>query len=119
MVNPVNWVNGRSWTCDAIGFTVNKGWRGHEGSEAWPCAHRSRASGHSGAQEPIGGGRKERGDHGGPFAGLTEARAAVWRPGDGDEVAVVEKLGGGGAQAQREGKGGGKGAVRNDGGCLL
>jgi hypothetical protein len=45
-----------------------------------------------------------RGEHEGPFVGLTGAWKAVWRPGDGDEVAAVEKLSGGGAQARREGK---------------
>jgi hypothetical protein len=66
---------------------------------------RSRASGHSGAQELTGGCRKERGEHGGPFAGVTGARMAVWQPGSGDEAEVVEKLGGGSAQARRGGAG--------------
>jgi hypothetical protein len=58
MVNPVNRVNGRSWTSGAIGFTVNQGWHGHEGFEAWPHAHRSRPSGHSGGTGAHRRGRK-------------------------------------------------------------
>jgi hypothetical protein len=54
------------------------GRRGHEGAGAWRCAHRSNASSHSGARELTGEGGKERGEHRGPFAGLTEARVVVW-----------------------------------------
>jgi hypothetical protein len=43
-------------------------------------AHRSSASGRSGAPKLAGGGAKGREELG---AGLTEARAALWRPGDG------------------------------------
>jgi hypothetical protein len=46
-------------------------------------AHRSLASDHSGARELAGEGAKERGEHGEPVSGLTGARVAVWRPGDG------------------------------------
>jgi hypothetical protein len=55
---------------------------------------------------------KGRGEHGGPILGLTRARAAVWWPGNDDEVAEEEKLGGGSAQASREG---GKRMERCDG----
>jgi hypothetical protein len=73
----------------------------------------SRASGHYGARELAGGGGKERGEHMGPFAGLTGARVVVLRSGNGDEVVVgVLKLGG-------RGKGGGEGAVRSGGARLL
>jgi hypothetical protein len=51
----------------------------------------------------VCGGGKERGEHGGTFVGLTRARVAVWWLGDDDEVAVVEKVNDGGAQARREG----------------
>jgi hypothetical protein len=41
------------------------------------------ASGRSGAPELTGGGAKEREEHGELSSGLTGARAAAWRPGDG------------------------------------
>jgi hypothetical protein len=41
-------------------------------------AHRNRASEHSGAQELASEGGKERGEHRGPFAGITEAQVVVW-----------------------------------------
>jgi hypothetical protein len=53
------------------------------GSRVRRHAHRSLASGHSGARELTGEGAKERGEHGEPVSGLTGARVAVWRPGDG------------------------------------
>jgi hypothetical protein len=103
-VNPVNRVHGGSRTGDAVRLMVIQGRRGHKGFEARRCTHRSRASSHSEAWEPARGGRKERGEHGGPFAGLTGAQAAVWRSSNGDEVAAVKELIGRGAHARREGK---------------
>jgi hypothetical protein len=47
------------------------------------CAHRSSASGRSGAPELTGGGAKGREEHGELGSGLTGARAALWRLGDG------------------------------------
>jgi hypothetical protein len=61
---------------------------GQEGVRARWHAQWSRASGHSGAQELAGRGGKERGDHGGTFAGLTGAQVVVWQPSDGDEATV-------------------------------
>jgi hypothetical protein len=45
------------------------------------------AFGHSGAQEFTGDGATERGEHGEFVSGLTRAQAAVWRLGNGGEVA--------------------------------
>jgi hypothetical protein len=84
--------------------------REQEGDGVRWCAHQSRASGHSVAQELTGKGGKWRAEHSGLISGLTEARVAVWWPGNDDEATAVEKLGGGGAQASREG--GNKGVVR-------
>jgi hypothetical protein len=47
--------------------------RGQEGAMVQRGAHRSEASSHSGAQKLTGGGRKERGEHRGPFLGLIRA----------------------------------------------
>jgi hypothetical protein len=44
---------------------------------------------------------------------------AVWQSGDGDEVVVKKKLGGGSAQASGEGEKRGGGAVRTGGGLPL
>jgi hypothetical protein len=79
-------------------------------------ACRSSASGRPGAQKVVGGGGKERGEHGESISGPTRARVTVWQPGDGDEVVAEVELGGGGAQARRGGK---KGAGRTDGGVSL
>jgi hypothetical protein len=49
-------------------------------------AHRSTASGRSGALKLTGGGAIERGEHGELGSGLTGARAAAWRLGDSDGV---------------------------------
>jgi hypothetical protein len=56
--------------------TVDQRWRILKGTRAWRCAHRSLASDHFGARELVGGGATERGEHGEPGAGLTEARAS-------------------------------------------
>jgi hypothetical protein len=57
------------------------------------CAHRSLASGRSGAPKLTGGGAKWRGERGELGLGLTGARAALWRQGDGGA-----ERGGGGAR---------------------
>jgi hypothetical protein len=67
-------------------------------------AHRSLASGRSGARKLAGGGAKERGERGEPSGWLTEAWAVVWRPGDGEELAVGRKVDDRGAQASGEGE---------------
>jgi hypothetical protein len=62
------------------------------------------ASGHSGARKLVGGGTTERGEHGELSSGITGARAAAWRPGDGGETVEERKLGNSGAWASEEGK---------------
>jgi hypothetical protein len=100
--------------------TVDRRWRGHGDAGAWWHAHRSKASGRYGARELADGGEKERGEHRGPILSLTGARVVVWWPGDGDEVVVEEELGGGSAQAWREGEKRGDGCGENRwGGRLL
>jgi hypothetical protein len=64
-----------------------------DGAGARWSAHRSSASGRSGAPKLAGGGAKGREEHGELGSGLTEARAALWRPGDGGA-----EPGGGGAR---------------------
>jgi hypothetical protein len=98
---------------------VNHGRCGHEGTEAWWRSHWSRASDHSRARELTSRGGKGRGEHGGYFAGLTKAQAVVWRPGDDNEVATVEKLGGGALKLGGKGKRGEECAVRSSRGRLL
>jgi hypothetical protein len=61
------------------------------------------ASGHSRAQKLVGGGTTERGEHGELGSGLTGARAAVWRPGDGREMVEEREHGNSGARASEEG----------------
>jgi hypothetical protein len=75
-----------------------------EGTGAHWRARRSLASSHSGAQKLAGGGTTERGEHGEPSSGLTGAQAAVWRPGNGGEMATKRKLSNGGSRALEEGK---------------
>jgi hypothetical protein len=53
-----------------------------EGAGARWRAHRSTASGRSGALKLTSGGTIERGEHGELDSGLTGAQAAVWRLGD-------------------------------------
>jgi hypothetical protein len=60
------------------------------GEMARRCAHRSLASGRSGARKLTGGDAKWRGERGELSSGLTRARAALWRLGDG----VAERGGG-------------------------
>jgi hypothetical protein len=69
---------------------VDPRWRGQR---ARRLAHRSLASGRSGARKLIGGGATERGKRGELNSGLTKARAALRRPGDGGA-----EWGGGGAR---------------------
>jgi hypothetical protein len=59
------------------------------------------ASGRSGAPKLTGGGAKEREEHGELGSGLTGARAASWRPGDGDAEPEAAALGGSEARAWR------------------
>jgi hypothetical protein len=59
-------------------------WRcGQRGAGARRRAHRSSASSRSGAPKHAGRGAKGREEHGELGSGLTGARAALWRPGDG------------------------------------
>jgi hypothetical protein len=51
------------------------------------------AYGRSGARKLTGRGAKERGEHWEPGGWLTKARAAVWQPGDGEELAAGRKVG--------------------------
>jgi hypothetical protein len=92
----MRWTTPRSHGPPRIGSNKDRRARRHAG--------RSEASSHSGAWELVGEGEKERGEHRGPFAGLTKARVVVWRRGNGDEVAAEEELDGGSAQAWRVGE---------------
>jgi hypothetical protein len=65
-----------------------------EGTKARQRAHRSMASGHSGAQKLAGGGTIERGEQGELGSGLTGARAATRWPGDGGKRLWQSVLGG-------------------------
>jgi hypothetical protein len=83
------------------GSTMDSRWHGQR---AWRRAQRSLASDRSGAPKLTGGGSTERGERGEPGGRLTEARAVVWRPGDGEETAVGREVGNRGARALGEGE---------------
>jgi hypothetical protein len=72
-------------------------------------AHRSTASGRSGALKLIGGGAIERGEHGELSLGLTGARAAAWQPSDGGGMKRTRELG---EEGFWHGRGEEKGTVR-------
>jgi hypothetical protein len=59
---------------------VDPRWRGQRARRR---AHRNLASDRSGARKLVGGGATERGKRGELGSGLTGARAALRRPGDG------------------------------------
>jgi hypothetical protein len=84
-----------------------------EGAGARWRAHRSTASGRSGAPKLTGGGAKEREEHGEFGSSLTRARAAAWRPGDGGGMKRSWELSG---ELFRRGRGEEKGLVRCSGG---
>jgi hypothetical protein len=62
------------------------------------------ASGLCGARKLTGGGATERGEHGEPDGRLNEVRAAVWRPGNGEETATGREVCNRGARASVEGE---------------
>jgi hypothetical protein len=64
----------------------------------------ARPSGRSGTRWLAGGGTAGRGVHGESISGLTGARAAVWRPGDGGKETTEEALGAGIAWEWRDEK---------------
>jgi hypothetical protein len=75
-----------------------------EGAGARRRAHRSIASGRSGAPKLTGGGAKEREEHGELGSGLTRARTVAWRSGDGGAEPEAAALSESDAQAWREAK---------------
>jgi hypothetical protein len=75
-----------------------------EGTGARWRSHRSMASDHSGARKLTGGGTTARGKHGELGSGVIGARASVWRPGDGGEMAEEGELGDSGTHASGEGE---------------
>jgi hypothetical protein len=79
-----------------------------EGARARRRAHRSMASDRSGAPKLTDGGAKEREEHVEFDSGLTGARAAAWRPGDGGGAKRSRELGG---EGFRRGRGEGLGEV--------
>jgi hypothetical protein len=87
----------------------------HGGPWPWPTEELTGywPSGCSGARWLTGDGATKRGEHEESISGLTEARAVVWRPGDGGEETAVVVLSGGGARAQREGKESRRGVVED------
>jgi hypothetical protein len=96
---------------------VDRCWRGQRARRR---AHRSLASSRSGAQKLTGGGATEGGKHGELGSGLTGARAALRKPGDGGA-----EWGGGSARVRgllRRGEreiGAGRGAVKLEEGSRL
>jgi hypothetical protein len=78
----------------------------HGGPWTWPRRWLTGAqpSSRSGPQRLTSGGATERGVHEESIWGLTEAQAAVWRPGDGSEDMAEDVLGAGGTWAWREEK---------------
>jgi hypothetical protein len=76
-----------------LGPPWNDGSADRGGAGARRRAHRSLAFGRSGVPKLTGGGAKGREEHGEHGSGLTGARAALWRPGDGGA-----EPGGGGAR---------------------
>jgi hypothetical protein len=80
-------------------------------------AHRSTSSGRSGAPKLTGGGAIERGEHRELGKGLTGARAAAWRSGDGGAELEAAALGEREARAWREAKRGLERCVELRGWC--
>jgi hypothetical protein len=78
MVNPVRRVHAR-WTGAGRVVHVDPRWRGQRARRR---AHRSLASGRSGARKLTGGGAIERGKRGELGSGHTGTRAALRMPGD-------------------------------------
>jgi hypothetical protein len=81
---------------------MDRRWRGHEATGARQWAHRSEASGRSGARKLTSGGQGQGGEGGELFSRLTQAREMATRAGDSGKVAAGRELIGGGACAQRE-----------------
>jgi hypothetical protein len=73
-----------------------------EGSGARRCAHRSTASGCSGAPKLTGESAKEREEHGELGSSLTGARVATWRPGNGGGVKRSRETRWGGVSAREK-----------------
>jgi hypothetical protein len=74
------------------------------GCRSTAAAHRSTSSGRSGAPKLTGGGATEREEHGELGSGLTGARVAAWRPGDGGAESEAAALGEREARPWREAK---------------
>jgi hypothetical protein len=98
---------------DSVHRTVDHAGPIHHGPQPLPRAqtHRSSASGRSGGRgcRTRGGGGK--GEHGGPYSGLTEAQMAV-------ERRCVDSEGGGGESSSAGCSGLGNGAMRSGGGVV-
>jgi hypothetical protein len=101
---------------DSVWSTMDQWWHGQEEAGAWRCAHRSLASGHSGARELTGEGAKERREHRARVSGLwwwcgdRATKEKLWQRGN--SMVVVLDLGG-------RGKMRGGGAVNDSRGRLL
>jgi hypothetical protein len=98
----------KSWTGSTLGESgrVHAVHRGPtvartEGAGAQRRAHESMASSRSGAPKLTGGGAKEREEHGEFGSGLTGARAAAWRAGDGGGAKRSRELSGEGFRRGR------------------